>query len=618
MPLRDFKHRVLKRAVPVAAPSSARFAITVLACALAAVLLGPQARADRPTTPVYRSPQAVCVSPDGTVAYVVNATSNTVSVVNLAERKVLGEIDVGLRPCHAVLTRDGSTLYVSCSWDGLIDVVDTAARRAKRSLPGGFEPNGLALSPDEKFLYVTNVVTDSVFVVDVASAEIDFNTSVGHQPRYVAPIAGTTRAVVANGLGRGVTILDGKSGEILENRPLGRASLLRQIVCSSDGHWAFAANLVSHDEAPTLQIERGWIHSNGFTIMDLTRPGHRVTLLLDQLIRGAANPTGVALSSDNRRLYVSLAGIHEIAFIDVPAALALAAEAETHERIRQLEEDVEIVGRLRIARRVPSGGLGPRAIALNEAKGELVVAHYFSDTLTILDANTGALRAEIPLGPPQELSLWRKGELLSCDARICYQNWYSCVSCHQEDGTDDGLNWDLANDGLGNPKNAKDLLNAHDTSPAMWGGVRADLNDGVAGGQRFLGFVADAERQKALMEYFGKPEYAPNPFRGKSPTAEKRGEHFYVATGCSICHPAPLYTDLKLHDLGMKMPDDYRSRFDTPSLRGVYRTGPWLHDGRAPTLRSIFSEHNPRDVHGRTQGLSEQELDDLVTYLRTL
>jgi cytochrome c peroxidase len=63
---------------------------------------------------------------------------------------------------------------------------------------------------------------------------------------------------------------------------------------------------------------------------------------------------------------------------------------------------------------------------------------------------------------------------------------------------------------------------------------------------------------------------------------------------------------------------DLRSRFDTPSLRECYRTAPYLHDGRAGTLRQIFTEHNPKNLHGLTSGLTDVELDDLIEYLRSL
>ena len=41
------------------------------------------------------------------------------------------------------------------------------------------------------------------------------------------------------------------------------------------------------------------------------------------------------------------------------------------------------------------------------------------------------------------------------------------------------LNWDLLNDGVGNPKNTRSLLLAHKTPPAMFLGVRANAEAAV-------------------------------------------------------------------------------------------------------------------------------------------
>lgn len=578
------------------------------------------ASAGRPATPVHASPQAIRLSPDGVWAAVVNATANSVSLVRRATREVAMTIPVGERPQAEVFSADGRDLFVACAWAGTIDVIDVARGVVVRSIEAGATPNGLALSPDGTQLFVTDATEDVLRVIDVPTGETRRTIAVGNQPRHAAVTRDGARVIVSNNLGRSLSFVDIATGRVIEQRDLGRCSMLREVVASHDGRWAFVANLVSHDEAPTLQLERGWIHSNGFTVVDLLRPGHRVTLLLDHLLQGAANPTALALSADDRWLYVSLAGVHEIALVDVAAVLELVAATVTPEQVRQLQENVEILAARGIARRVPAGGLGPRALALDDATRELWVANYFSDDVTVLDTSSGAVTATIPLGPRIPApSLWRQGELLSCDARMCYQNWFSCVSCHQEDGTVDGLNWDLANDGLGNPKSAKDLVNGHDTAPAMWGAVRANLFDGIAGGQRFEGYVADADRQAALEAYFGDPEEVPNPYRRRTaPAVRARGELLFRAAGCDLCHPAPRFTDQKLHDLGLGTVEDYRSRFDTPSLRGVYRNGPWLHDGRAPTLESVFTGHNPANVHGRTAGLTPDELADLVAYLRTL
>lgn len=561
-------------------------------CAVALVLLLGGASSTRPSSDsVVRSPIHVVVH--GDLAYVVNHTADSVSVIDLRTRAVVDEIAVGPRPAHAAIS--GGTLYVTSLHGNRLDVVDLESRRVTRSIPVGFEPYGV-LALDR--IYVVNQISETLSIVDGPTV------AVGAAPRYAA--ASGDRILVSNGLGRSVTILD-RDGRVLETRDLGRASILRQIV--ADDRYAYVAHLLSHDEQVTTQIERGWIHSNGFSVLDLEKPGHRATILLDTLVDGAANPWGAALAHD--RLYVTLSGVHEVAIVELSKVREIVKET-TPDRVKALEENVEVG----IARRVPAGGIGPRGIAV--AGDEILVTNYFSDTVTFLDAKTGALRATVPLGKTAEPTLHRRGEILFNDARITFQRWFSCASCHQEDATVDGLNWDLINDGVGNPKNAKSLHDIHDTPPAMWTRVREDMNAAVAAGQRFAGFFPDPENHRALLEYLGHPPRAPNPYRDRDPKSRERGRAVFEKAYCAVCHPAPKYTDLKLHNLGTANEHDLHASFDTPSLRDCYRTAPYLHDGRAKTLEDLFRVHNPEDVHGSTRGLSEEEFRDLMEFLRGL
>lgn len=58
--------------------------------------------------------------------------------------------------------------------------------------------------------------------------------------------------------------------------------------------------------------------------------------------------------------------------------------------------------------------------------------------------------------------------------------------------------------------------------------------------------------------------------------------------------------------------------FDTPGLIEVWRTGPYLHDGRAPSLRDVLTLCNPEDRHGVTSKLSSQEIEDLAEFVLSL
>ena len=59
-------------------------------------------------------------------------------------------------------------------------------------------------------------------------------------------------------------------------------------------------------------------------------------------------------------------------------------------------------------------------------------------------------------------------------------------------------------------------------------------------------------------------------------------------------------------------------RYDTPTLLGVYRSAPYLHHGRAATLKDVLTTANPGDQHGKTSHLKPAEIDDLVEFLKSL
>jgi hypothetical protein len=218
----------------------------------------------------------------------------------------------------------------------------------------------------------------------------------------------------------------------------------------------------------------------------------------------------------------------------------------------------------------------------------------------------------------------RRGEFLFNDATRCFQRWLSCTSCHPE-GRADSLNWDLLNDGMRNPKNAKSLILSWATPPSMSLGVRASMEVAVEKGFLFIQFVKIAERDlNAVRAYLRTAEPIPSPWHrladGSLDSQAKYGEEVFNKAGCAHCHPAPLYTDMKMYDVGTQSDRDFEqhSEFDTPTLIELYRTGPFLHDGRAATLREVLIVFNPEDRHGSTSHLTDLEIDYLVAFLMSL
>jgi cytochrome c peroxidase len=103
----------------------------------------------------------------------------------------------------------------------------------------------------------------------------------------------------------------------------------------------------------------------------------------------------------------------------------------------------------------------------------------------------------------------------------------------------------------------------------------------------------------------------------KATPAEIRGEAlFFGKAQCGSCHPAPFYTDNRMHDL--RVEEFYTGRAQgwvkTFSLRGIKDSPPYFHDGRLPTLEDTVEFFNL--LLGTK--LSPAEKEDLATFLRCL
>ena len=86
--------------------------------------------------------------------------------------------------------------------------------------------------------------------------------------------------------------------------------------------------------------------------------------------------------------------------------------------------------------------------------------------------------------------------------------------------------------------------------------------------------------------------------------------------GCS-CHAPPLYTDLRQHNIpGVVFSLEVLEDFDTPTLRGLWATAPYMHDGVAQTLEEMLTRTDP--VHSVAGDLTEQQLQDLIAFLLSL
>ncbi len=395
----------------------------------------------------------------------------------------------------------------------------------------------------------------------------------------------------------------------------GSSSLL-DICVSPDGKYAYVTHILSRYHLPTTQLARGWINTNAVSVINVATMSFENTFLLDDVDLGAANPWGITCTSDGKWLSVAHSGAHEISVIDRAKLHQKLDEATAKGESEHVPNELSFLVGLR--KRIKLQGKGPRGLA--SIGSRIFAAEYFSGTLASVDlAPEGTpLSQSFALGDEPAMSVVRAGELFFHDGSVCFQQWQSCASCHPGDARVDGINWDVLNDGMGNPKNTKTLLLSYDTPPTTVTGIRPNAETSTRAGIRFVLFNQLPEKHAISVDEYLKsltPVPSPRLVEGKLSPAAVRGKDIFDSAECSKCHPTPLFTDLKKHRVGTNTPMEPKTRFDTPTLVEIWRTAPYLHDGRAMTMEEVILDS---DSHGETVDLSETELSDLVEYVLSL
>ena len=612
----------------------------------------------------YKGPSALCPTKDGSTIYVVNRDAHEIVVLNTADDKIVKTfaLEEGFCPTNAALSSDEKTLYViGGRHQGKVLLLDFATGNVKTA-PAGHTPEGIAISPDGKKLFVCNQFSADVNEYSLPGLEPIRSIKVVREPRCVVVTKDGKYVLVANSIplmpgnypedkhadiyvAAEVSVINVATGETKSISLPNGSGALHGMCISPDGRYVYITEIIARFLLPTTQIERGWMNTAGVAVIDTTQlesqnGGYVNAVLIDDVDLGAANPWGITTSADGNTIYVAVAGTSELIIIDaVEMHKRLAADAEEKARGIQSGEVANHLAFLAgIKRRIRLPGKGARAVAV--AGNNVYVGMYFNDTLQKLDiTRLRPTPTEIALGPPPTWTPERRGEVYWNDATLCFQHWQSCASCHP-DARMDGYNWDLMNDGSGNPKNAKSLIFTRQTPPTMWLAVRDHLNPTghapvpwdtakqgiqcIRTGFKWILFTEPSEEKSQDIDAYLlalKPEPSPYLVDGKLSAKAERGKLIFEnpKVGCATCHPsATWFTDMKMHDVNTQCYYDRGSEFDTPTLHEVWRTAPYLHDGRYVEMKDVFKLGMHGDVSGDVSGLTDEQLDELVEYIMSL
>ena len=645
--------------------------LAALAPVLALLAGCPQGPAGTPS-PAALASGSLAISPDGSRLYVANADHDTVSVVDPDRREVVAEVPVGRHPVRVALASDGR-LFVANRGDRTVSVVSPDDLSVVRTLQVGAEPVDLTFSEDGKTLFVASQESGEVRAFDLATYQPKWTRAVGDHPRALTVASG--RLFVAHFKSGSVSVLDPESGapeaagiSVDPNAAVTKQAFrsvfdvgqIRDLVTAPDGR-VYAAHVQAR--AVAIEVERGGYGGEfgGDLVVPAVAAG--LTTLDPESERPLEEPPaqvddfgfGRPADADHPPLVVASDGGD---VFNVPAAAVADPDGRWLYVAFQGSNNVAVVSTTRRADPaflypgvyavVPTLGEFPTGLALSPTGDRLYVHDAHSYTVSVIERNPGAdfardrlmvtdvfRVAEDPEWLNEDLAEGRRLFFSAVDASMTdpRAGGISCASCHPE-GRDDGRTWLLEEGPRNTPMLATGFLSK--TAPFHWAGEIRQFHDFqkiVTERMGGAGLAAeDFDRILAFLESPGilQPD---NPHRDPSglTPAQARGRDLFMGkAACVGCHAGETTTDNKNYDVGTfrsltdphtgRLVEDMQPDLQTPTLRHIYTSGPYLHTGEAKTLRERLVDFagGGEVAHGAVDKLTDQEIEDLIAYLKTL
>ncbi len=589
-------------------------------------------------------PVGLALSLDQKTLYVVSAASKTdpdvgtLTAVDVRSLSVLWETPVGQEP-HAIALLPGNKAAVSLYKQGEVVVVDLSTRQVTKS--------------DSELFSQLN--RSSLGLTATTNQTFGGPT----EPSFSAPRGfGKTATFRARGIEAMVVSPDGQqvyatgrlaSDGLLNVRPQEkqggfpgspsfdegvRPDLGSDVGGGSVGYGggscgagsAAAPALLTFDSAARPQVDD--VGSCGQTPTD--RPPMALRSGLSSVpVQG---PTAIALDPTGRFVFVANQESNNVSIVStttVPQNGGVGGPVSA----RSSAVDFRSGGPIDDSQQVVNVGAGPTGVVVSHDGRRAWVLNAFDHSVSRLEmdpsgrlANVGTTKfADDVL--PAEVALGRKLFFSAVDPRMNDpKTGIACASCHLE-GREDGHVWHFP-DG---PRQTPSLAGRHvlETSPLHWNGEFNNLLEFMTHTvkERMGGAAPTPDMERQMAAFIRQTRPPDNALAQTTPAAVlERGKAVYEKAQCASCHSGQAHTDNKFYDVGTyvksgDVPDNMKYLplgLNTPSLLGIGRTAPFLHDGSATTLKERILEGKQADRHGATSQLSLAEVDDLVAYLKTL
>jgi YVTN family beta-propeller protein len=586
-----------------------------------------------------------------------------------------GRFDPAVFPRALALDSTGRTLYVTGQRSGLLYAIDVAGASVVGKVPVCSEPIGVLVGPDDSSVFVACSQDDAIAEVNAATLSVTATVTTPRKPWALAWAADGETLLATHLLGPGVSELSTRPFALTTTwtvpdkgpgsdptQPHGLVRGLYDVARrpGTDEVWVAHLMLGTDTPQPTLAFDSTVFPA--LSILDGTGGNQlaRLSVQGDSGDDGAfgdvvSGPRAMTFSDDGKYAFVVDTDSEDLLVVDATQRVEVAAAM-----VRPLP------GHL------PEGVLFyQNELYIQERNTEDIAAFRVSEaggTVTVVaDGPSFTSLSNDPMPPTLRLGQKLFYSADSDDVPTTQDHWVACASCHLE-GRSDAVTWKFAQGPRDTPTNAGGMLDTGflfrtaDRSQVQdyWKTIDVEQGGNVHRGglqQPLLDAIA-AYVNYAIPVPVPPSTDGTHQVRGDAlASLRAQGATVFAQVGCATCHFGPAMTDsgegnggldlggpivssvlpggVLLHDVGTCVttgtwPDvvhddidgDPRPScaFDTPALRGLTDSAPYLHDGSALTLEDVL----PSMLLAATPAgsalpvLSAADQTALVEYLRSL
>jgi DNA-binding beta-propeller fold protein YncE/mono/diheme cytochrome c family protein len=575
-------------------------------------------------TPVGTEPRTLALRPDNSEVWVTCESSDQIYVLNATSGSVLATLSTprGSRPMGVAFSPDGVAAYVTCIDSGLLAKWSPVTRAVVGTLDVGPSPRSIAISADSARIFVGRFVSPA-------------------NPFSPAAEVGEVRevSVATFTVTRTLTLAHDTTPDT-ESSGRGTPNYLVQMAITPDGQRLWVPSKKDNTDRGQFRDNFALGHDSTvrsiFSLLDLVNNVEDTAARKD--VDDHELPHGVTFSPVGDLAFIAYQGNNEVR----------AFNAYNSATVTSISLGAQ---------------LAPQDVVLNSAGTRLFVLNFMSRSVSAFDvanlvggtSSTATQLAVINAVTTEKLSAQvlqgKKIFYNAADTRMSLQSYISCAVCHL-DGGQDGRVWDFTDRQEGFRNTAK-LQGKRGTSQGNvhWTANFDEIQDfeldirNRFGGTGFItgtpnsslgapnaGRSADLDALAAFVGSLSGVGRSPHRNADGTLTADGvAGRQLFQQLNCASCHSGADFTDstrgtngVLLHDVGTIKPSSGTrmgqplTGLDTPTLKGIWNTAPYLHDGSAATLLDVLTTQNPNDLHGATTTLTPAQQAQLVAYLQQI